>query len=76
MNVKQRGALDLLADSPSGLTGDVLKAHGHSPQTLRALVSFGFTSATIERISEPDGMARTRYRIAAAGRKVRSMDKP
>jgi hypothetical protein len=75
MNAKQRRALDLLAGSPEGLTGDVLKASGHSPQTLRALVSFGFTSATVERISE-DGMVRTRYRITPAGRKVRSMGEP
>ena len=37
MTAKQRRALDLLAGSPEGLTGDVHKARGHSPQTLHAL---------------------------------------
>jgi hypothetical protein len=40
MNAKQRSALDLPAGSPEGLTGDVLRGLGYSPQTLRALVSF------------------------------------
>jgi hypothetical protein len=76
MNAKQRSALNLLAGSPGGLTGDVLRGLGYSPQTLRVLVSFGFISATVERMTVPAGMTGRRYRITPAGRKARSADKP
>jgi hypothetical protein len=70
---RQQALLDLLAGCPSGLTGAALKTGGHAAATLGTLVSHGYISATVERISEQDGMVRTRYRITPTGRKVRIM---
>ena len=45
-----RGALTLLADSPSGCTEQLMCAHGFPAEVITKLVEAGFATATTERV--------------------------
>jgi hypothetical protein len=67
----RRRALEVLADSPAGVTEATMLAHGFTVELLTELVVAGLASATPERVQIDRRSIRvTRVKITAAGRQA------